>query len=312
MKFKVIFLKKKHIYYAVLTIIILILLLILLNSKKSTSTFNTITENKTIKADLTGDGNEDILYINTNKDKYYIQVNTKDTSLFLKPEISIPTVGTYYPYWPMKITLMDVNRNKIPEIFVQASDNNSPIKHIFIWDKNVFKDIYCSNDNILGFMDCRNNKTPKIISGNISNGIMSQTNYILINNELHNFSYTPEDNFLGKDSILSFIKYIQGLPRSEPYKPSEIFFPGVTGNDLSIIGKMAGDNSTYTFEDGLFMDTKWNKDGDVSEVKWVLNFKGNSNTNTSILKHYSISILLKATSNPNSSFYFKIKSITKE
>jgi hypothetical protein len=312
MKFRVLFLKKKNIYYTILAIIILVLLAILLISKKTATTFNTITNNKAIKADLTGDGAEDILYINTNKDKYYIQVNTKDNSLYLKPDMKMNTVGTYYSYWPMKVTLMDINRNKVPEIFVQASEKGVPVQHIFIWDKNDFKDIFCSSNNIIGFIDCKNNKTPKIISGNISNGTMTQVNYVLINNELYNFNLTAKDNFLGKNTILSFIKYVQGLPGSEPYKPSDIFYPGLTGKDLNPISKMTGGNITYGFEDGLFMDTKWNKDGEVSEVKWILNFKGTSNTDTSIIKPYKITLSLKATSNTDTNLNYKIQTVTVE
>ncbi|MBC8063168.1 MAG: VCBS repeat-containing protein [Clostridiaceae bacterium] len=312
MKLKIIFLKKKNIYYTMLAIIILILLTILLYTKKSTTTFSTITDNKTIKADLTGDGVEDILYINTNNDKYFVQVNTKNTSLYLKPNIKLNSIGTYSPFWPMKVTLLDVNRDKVPEIFIQSQEKGTSIQHVFVWNNNDFKNVFSSSNNIIGFMDCKNNKTPKIISENISNAKISQSNYVLINNDLHNFNFNFKDTFLGNDTILSFIKYVQDFPYSEPYKPSNIFFPGISGSDLSILGKLAGNNSAYAFQDGLFMDTKWNMDGDVTEVKWILNFKTTSNNDSSIVKTCKINLSLKATLKNDGINYYKIYAISTE
>jgi hypothetical protein len=312
MKLKVVFLKKKYIYYTVIAIIILILLAILLLTKKSITTFSTITKNKVIKADLTGDGIDDILYINTNEDKYYVQVTTKDNSLYLKPNTKLNSIGIYSSSWPMKVTLMDVNRDKVPEIFIQAQEKGTPIQHVFAWDNNDFKDIFSSSNNILGFTDCKNNKTPKIISEGLLNDQISQSNYVLVNKELHSFNFNTKGSFLGNDSILSFIKYVQGFPSTEPYKPANIFYSGLTGSDLAVIGKLAGNNNTYTFQDGLFMDTKWNADGDATEVKWILNFKATSNNDNNLVKVCTINLSLKATSKDDGNNYYKIYAISSE
>ena len=239
-------------------------------------------------------------------------MNTKDTSLYLKPNVKLNSVGTYSSFWPMKVTLMDVNRDKVPEIFIQAQEKGAPIQHIFIWNNNEFKDIFCSSNNIFGFVDCKNNKTPKIVSENILNGEISQSNYVLINKELHNFNFNSKDTFLGNDSILAFIKYVQGFPSSEPYKPANIFYPGLTGSDLSIIGKLAGNDINYTFQDGLFMDTKWDMDGEVSEVKWILNFKSISNNDKTIVKTAKISLFLKMASKTDATNHYKIYAISSE
>lgn len=310
MKFNVIFLKKKYIYYTILAVILIILLIIFLGTRKSISTtFNTITNNKAIRADLTGDGNEDILYINTNKDKYYIQVNTKDKSYYLNPDKNINTVGTYSEYWPMKITLMDVNRDKLPEIFVQASEKNVSIQHIFKWNGDSFKDVNFSKNNLLGFLDCQNNKTPKILSGNITSDAINLSYYVLVKDKLQKYEYTSKDNYYGKDSVLAFIKYIQGLPGSEGYKPNNIFYPGLTGNALDAIGKLASENNTYKFEDAVFMDSKWDKDGNISEIKWTLDFKGISNKDNKQIKPCTINLTLKACSDMKNSNSYKIQSI---
>lgn len=311
MKLKVLFLKKKYLYYTGLLLIIIILLAVFLGTKKTLNTFNTVTDNKSIFSDLTGDGKDDILYINTNKDKYYINVNTNDESFSLKPNDKLNSLGTYSSFWPMKITLMDINRNKQPEIFLQSSDNSAPLQHLFIWSNNTFKDIFCSSNNILGFVDCKNNRTPKLISANISKGTFTQNNYILINDELNSFNLNTKDNFLGRDTILLFIKYIESLPNGEAKKPVQLFYPGITGKELTPIGKMSAEKSKYVFQDGLFMDTSWNKDGDATEVSWTLNFQGISAA-SNVSSRYSIKINLKSTDDANSSNYFKINSISLE
>ncbi len=122
MKLQVIFFKKKYIYYTLAIIVfITIITFFLLFRKNSISTFNIVNETKMIQADLTGDGTKDILYIKTEIDKYYIQINSEDKSYYLEPSKKINTVGNYYPQWPMRLTLMDISRNKVPEIFTQAS-----------------------------------------------------------------------------------------------------------------------------------------------------------------------------------------------
>ena len=311
MKFRVLFLKKKYLYYTCLLLIIIVLLAVLIGTRKSINTFNTALNNKSILSDLNGDGKEDTIYINTEKNKYNVLVNTNAESIPLRTNQKINTLGDYSSYWPLKITLMDLNRNKQPEILLQSSVNSTPIQHLFIWSNNSFKDIYCSSNNILGFIDCKNNRTPKLISANLSKGIFTQNNYVLINEELNSFTLNLKDNFLGKDSILAFVNYIESLPQSEANKPTAIFYPGITGKELSPIGKISAESSKFVFQDGLFMDTSWNKDGDAIEASWTLNFRGISATNSDA-KHYSIKVSLKTTGNPSDNNYFKISNLLLE
>jgi hypothetical protein len=309
MKLRVLFLKKYHILYLAAIVLCASLIFSILTRDKSNFTFNLIVkESKGIKADLTGDGLEDILYIKTEKDKYYVQVNVGDKSYYLEPGRKLNTSGYFYTYWPMKVNLMDINRDKIPEIFVQASQKNKPIQHIFMWTGEDFKDIYCSNNNILGFIDIQSNKTPKLISGNILNSKINLTYFMYFNSNLQNFSYTDEI-LPGKDAVLSFIKYVETLPEGEAYMPAEIFYPGLTGKELAAIGKMCGENNIYSFQDAVFMDTKVDKGGEISEIRWTLNFKGLSRMIPEHAQNYSVNIKLKPDLNC-SDRCFKIYNIT--
>ncbi|MBC2579811.1 VCBS repeat-containing protein [Clostridium sp. DJ247] len=310
MKFRVIFLKKKYIYFVLLTFILIILLVILQLSKRYSSTFNNVSENKIIKADFNGDGKDDTLYVRRNNDKYDLAVKIKDRNFPINADKSSPPIGPYSSYWPMRITLMDVSRDKIPEIFIQSSSKDNSLQHIFIWNDGKFENIFSNSNNILGFIDCKNNKTPKVISGKLQNDTMWLSNYIFLNYKFKNYNYNSTNTFMGKDSICSFIKFIQGLPHSEEYKPTDIFSPNISSKNLSIIGKLSGENNTYSFQDALFMENKCNENGDVTEVLWTLNFRGISNTDKNIVKNYVLNLLLTPDENTKDNYYFKISSIS--
>lgn len=313
MKFRVIFLKKKHIYYSVLGLIIIILLIILLSTKKVAPSFNILVDNnKIFQADLTGDGKQDILYIKTEKDKYYMEVNDGQKNHYLEPDKKLPTVGLYDSYNPLKITLMDVTRDKVPEIFVQSSEKEHPVQHVFLWSEGKFKDIYCGSNNMMGFADCSNNKTPKFLTGKMTANKIELSNYIFMpdKKKLENFTFNYKDNYMGRDSIFSFIKYIEALPVSEANKPANIFYPGLSGQDISVIGKLSGENNTYTFLNCVFKDSKSDKNGDITEVLWTLNFKGVSNVNKDKAKNYTLNVLLKPSGKADENNLFKIYSIS--
>lgn len=311
MKFNVIFFKKKHLYYVIFFISLALLFIVFILSKQSVSTFNITTKNTVIKDhDVNGDGNNDIIYIKTNHDKYFIQINCKDKSYILKPNKLIKTMGSYKSYWPITVTLADVSRDKVNEIFIQSSQNDTPIQHMFIWDNNTFKDILSNYNNIIGLIDSHNNETPKIISANFFNGKIDFSNFILIRNKLKNYAADYKENFIGKDTVASFISKIQILDPDELKNENKIFYSDSWSTFIQIYNKLLKDNNTYTFEDASFKDTRYNKDGEISEVKWILNFKGISKSNINQLKNYSLDVTLRASDQDKENpYYFKISSL---
>jgi len=308
MKFRVIFLKKKSIIYFIIFFILLLLFSCFLLQNKNTTVLN-ITEENTIKEDLTGDGQEDILKIKTNNNKYYIEVNTKDKTFILEPDKNISTLGFFSESWPIKISLIDISRDKIPEIFVQSSYKENPLQHVFFWNGQKFENMYSNSNNILGFIDYSNNKTTKIVSGKIINSNIYFDNYIFLNYKFKSYNLQSTNSFMGKDSVMTFINFIQSLPNEEDKRPIDIFDPKISGKSLSKIGMLSGENKSYIFQDATFMDTRCDENGGVSELKWNLNFRGVSNLDKSIVKNYTITILLKPFKDSTQGFYFKISSI---
>ncbi len=311
MKFKVLFVKRKHIYYLVLTSIVFVFFVIFhsLKTKETYPTFSINLNNKAYKADLTGDGKEDMLYITTNNNKYYLQVTTQKDSLFLQPNKNIKTLGSYYPYWTLRVNLLDISRDKTPEIFIQTSEKNKPVQHIFIYNNQKFQNIFSSHNNVLGFIDCSNNKTPKLISGNISNGNFIFHNYILLQNKLEQFNYISDDTFMGKDTILSFINFVTTITKDSKIPEQQIFSPKINDTSMALVYALINADNTYVFQDAEFMDIKSNKAGEPSQIQWLLNFRGISNSNRDIIKNYTIKVTLKAFNNSKEIYYFKIDSL---
>ncbi|MDP4088540.1 MAG: VCBS repeat-containing protein [Bacillota bacterium] len=267
----------------------------------------TIKENTILKSDLTGDGREDTLYINTESDKYYLQINDGDRAYSILPDRKLNTLGHYYPYNPMKISLMDITRDKVPEVIVQAMEKGSPIQHIFSWNGFEFSDLFCSNNNIMGVIDSKNNRTPKLASGLLSVSSINLSCYMQLGMKFEKINYN--DNIPGKNEIVTFVNYIQSLPTGENNKPVDIFYPGITGSDLSLIGRLASDGKYYKFNDGFFTDTRFNKDGEATEYRWTINFKAVPIGKDGESDQISIVVKLKRSSEDEHPF--KIYSIAK-
>lgn len=309
MKLKIIFLKRKHIYYILFLACLAILFIVFIFSKNSVKTFNVSSGDTVIKDyDLNNDGSNDILYIKTNKGKYFVQVNCKNKSYILEPSKALNTMGSYKEYWPLTVTLADVSRDKTSEIFIQSSQNDAPIQHMFIWDNNNFKDVLSNYNNMVGFIDSHNNETPKIISANYYNGEINFSNFILVRNKMKSYNSDYPDNFIGRDTIASFISYIQNPQLKNAETFNKLFYPNYVDNFSSLFDKLVQDNA-YTFQDGNFIDTRYNNDGQILELKWTLNFKAISKTYNTKVKNSSLKITLKNSGDNNSPYNFKITDI---
>ncbi len=231
---------------------------------------------------------------------------SKGENFILKSKNKTNSLGNYYTYWPLRLTLLDASRDKLPEIFVQASKDGSPIQNVFMWKNNKFQNIISNSNNLLGFIDYHNNKTPKIILGNLNNTTTDLSNYIISKNNLVKYPANYSSNFLGKDSIMQFIKYVNSLPYNILYSPKEVFYPEVSSSITKTIDALCSFNATYYFQDGFFIDNNCDNDGKITSMKWVLNFKGISNLDNKIVKNYTMDLILKPYGNANTNYYFKI------
>lgn len=310
MRFNVFFLKIKHIYYIILAILLIVLFTIFILSKNSFQTFNIYTKDKPIKNyDVTGDNLKDNIYIKILNNKYFVTVTSQNKTYNLEPASKLNTLGNYKSYSPLKLILADISRDNVNEIFTQSSENNTSLQHLFVWDKAKFKDVLYTTNNIIGFIDIHNNKTPKIISSNFNNAPLIFSNYILVKNKIKPYYCNYNSNFIGKDTIYSFITYIQNLSSNTTEKPEGLFHESGKFSCYTAIDKLISSNRKYTFQDGSFSDTDYDKNGEISDVKWVLNFKSASKLIKEDCKSTSIRLSLKTIGDPSKQFYFKISSI---
>lgn len=312
MKFRVLFLKRKQIYYFLFIVVIFLLFgfSVMLKSRASYTTFTVGSHTKSYKKDLNGDGKEDVLYITLNKNKYYLQVNTENDSTYIEPNKNLPSLGNYSVYWPMRVKLVDITRDNIPEIFIQSSQNNKPIQHGFLYKNNDFKDIFCNYNNVLGFIDYSNNKTPKVVSGKISQGNFTFSNYILLQNKLEEYQYNAEEYFMGKNTILHLIGAITVSSPENIQPTGDIFDHKNYDNAMGNLIKLSTLGTNFIFQDATFIDTRSNKKGEPSQIEWILNFRGNPIKSSSELKNYTLKVNLKAFENSKENYYFKVFSIT--
>lgn len=311
MRLKKIILNNYYFYTFVSSVIFISILTIVFNYffRSSMEAFTVITDNKSIQEDLDGDGERDTLYIKKDDKNYYIQINMKNSNSFsLDPNKDLPTLGDSLNHWPLRASIIDVSRDNVKEIFLQASFHGKPIQHVFTLNEKNYSDVLYTSNNILGFVDSKNNKTPKIISANIANNQILFNSYIFIKGELKKFEYNYPENYVGCDTILSFISLVQGFPNEALTLPPYIY-QNISGNDINLLYQSANNGTSYTFQDGSFKDLSWDSKGLPHEIKWTLNFKSALLSDPKAVKSTIFDLILTKINNADGSFSYKITSV---
>lgn len=311
MRIKKIVLEAKY-FYSILIFLLVVCCLALslkyfLNS--SLDAFTVIDDNKAIHDDLDGDGRKDILYVKKDDKSYYIQVNlSTGESYSLNPCKDLPTLGDSVGHWPLKVSLLDITRDGSKEILVQSSFHGKPIQHLFILRANGYEDVFNSYNNIIGFADSKNNKTPKVVSAMINKDQSSYDSYIFIKDNFKKFDFNYPSNYMGSDAIGSFISLIQSFPNGSLTIPA-YFYHNISGKDLDLLYQVANCNTSYLFQDGIFKDLSWDSKGIPHEVKWTLNFRSTSLLDNKIVKTLSFDLILTKFLNNDGSYTYKITSL---
>ena len=269
----VLIIKKKHIKYLIISIIILLLGFIIFNqlfSSKTENVFAPIDNSNEYSSDLTGDGIKDILRVVSDEKYTDIKITSHNKIYTLSDLCKDNILLSNSSFWPSKIYIKNISRRKCPEIIVQGNKNNVNAQYIFTWENGSFKNIFYSENNILGILDSSSTRTPQCFSLNSSSGTSDLNSFMLINNECVDITKdckTPPD----LNNIISLIDIIQ-----KNYEVSEIpdiFTPEIPEEELALIWNLDKERNNYSFQDAFFYDESTDEKGRISKINWRLTFE---------------------------------------
>ncbi|NRS85933.1 hypothetical protein BD780_003158 [Clostridium tetanomorphum] len=275
-----------------------------LYSQSSENTFSKISYNTLKRIDLNGDKKNDILYIKVHNDNYYIQASVNNHNFSLQPEKSVKSLGKAQSN-PIQIYFNDLNNDNKLEIFTQSFYGKEPIQHVFLFTDSGFKDIFCSSNNVLGFINL--NKTlPKFITGKFENEFYFKS-YVLLENKLNELSYYPKEDFIGKKAITEFIKIMESISSIKKNNFRKLCHENISGKSIENINKILDEFDMYIYNNSNFMAKNISKDN--IETTWVIDFKGIS-FNNNVSNNCSIELKLrKSKDNLNKFKIYSIKEI---
>ena len=314
MNFNVLFIKIEHLYYFCLILILFILLFFFIKVNKQYNTDPTFSEKSSeekYELDLTGDGIKDNLYIINKNNNYSLNINTNSQSLIVAPDKTVSSYGNYSEYWPIKVTFLDINRDSIPEIFLQSCFNDVAGSSIIKYNasSHSFENIFFKNNNILGFLDTSNNKTPKLISANLSAKGMTINSYIFIKNKFQEFTYDQksDENFFCK-TLITKLTYFLTCKNKDSLDSllKDYTIEDLDSKSMKTLITLKEDETSFTFQDAYFIDVKSNDDGYPIEIEWYLSFSGKDVSNNDKITNYTYKVVAKG----NNDTSFKIVSIS--
>ena len=121
---KFIIIKKKTIIAIMLSILAISILFFCINYTKNISAFFTLSKpNHIYYYDLDGDGMKDELTISEINNYYEIKIETSNKDYILN--CSNINFLTICPYYDLKVNILDLSRDNIPEIILSNYYNNS-------------------------------------------------------------------------------------------------------------------------------------------------------------------------------------------
>lgn len=254
----------------------------------STSDIPTMTkpdDSNYIRKDLNGDGKEDVIYIVSKDNKYYLEALIDNQTYFFNEKRPLNTLGEYYDHSPISIHFADLSRNKLPEIIIQAKESDTSIQHIFTFYNNEFKDIFCSTNNILGVIDSNNSKTPKYISCNSSNIEESLTKNMLISDKPKNISY-ENINIKFLYETLSFLNTLI----EEKSINFDVLSENIHKEAASKLNVFLDTSNSYSLTDIFFIDTEWDKNSNPSHYNISVRYKKTDSKNLESLVKLNLEV----------------------
>ena len=299
---KFIVIKMNTLVTTIIGILVVFILFFYINFNENISVFLNLSKpNHIYYYDFDGDGKKDALTISEINNYYEIKIETSNKDYILN--CSNINFLTICPYYDLKVNILDLSRDNIPEIILSNYYNNSSQYCIFKWNGANFENIFCYNDNILGIINSNNSRTPFILKTNFLNNNNFSCNFI-DNNTIKEVT-ANNLNIYSLDEVSKFIDLIE-----YPYEPTElpdIFIPSISTDELKIFWNLDKYNYQYKFQSAYFYDNDWNDSGYPSSILWTLSFQKTNRNNTN---KPSKEILIHITTNIDYLNHYKISSIS--
>lgn len=295
-----------YIIYFLILFVFFSSLFLYFNEKEYISVFNYSSNNIYSDFDLDGDGTLDKLEILKESNKYIINIHSQNNVYTLQDSNNNKYLGDINSSFPIKISIIDLSRDNVPEIIIRTTLNSKPINYVFTFKDNNFINILKSEYNLIGLLDSNNNRTPSIYSLPSTKGDSSATAYMVINNDAKDITAIKK-KIPGLSIIQEFIDYVE-----YPYELNnapDIFAPTISKDELSILWDLNKNINRFNFQSGYFYDYKWNNNGDFYGLIIELSFNQVDKKNASALEK---EMLLYLTIEYDSYNQLKITSLIKK
>ncbi|MBZ4664028.1 MAG: repeat-containing protein [Caloramator sp.] len=259
MNLRIYVIKRKHLIWAAIILAVIIIAAIIIASRGTNETINNIGSQYTIKDDINNDGKIDSIIINVDKktNEYGVSIAMSDgKGYIIEADKTIKTLGYYSEDWPMHITVDDIDNDKIKEIVIQSKDKTGSILGMYKFNNDKFEKMASGRYSIYGLIKHPASSNNFVLLGTRNNNGMNYNLFIAKEGKLTPVLSTLNNLTLGKDTIASFIEYVEK-------KEVEAF------NQI-IDNKLTSTIQSGNFEDAKLSEVKYNKDGMPTEITYLV------------------------------------------
>jgi hypothetical protein len=211
MNLKIYILKKKQLVWSAIIFAVIIAAIIIFVSIRAAQTMNFLTIPNSYKADINNDGKVDSIIVKTDsptKD-YVVNVICSDENGYeLEPDSVIKTLGKVSETTPINITFKDIDSDKQEEIFIQASDKNGPILHVYKYKNGNIERLASGRYFMYGHISNTNNKSDILVLASRKDNTMKYSYLKSDGNGLIPYSADSSLN-LGIDKISSLLNTVE-------------------------------------------------------------------------------------------------------
>lgn len=301
MKFRILFIKKETLYIITFALLISILFSIYILTKPTEESSSYVGNlNDSISLDVNGDGKkEELSKVNDGDDVgILIKYDNKEECLDKLSKTSY--------FKSMDLFFCDLTRNTIPEVIINVHNKSNSKIEIFSSSEDKMNKIFSKAGNIVGISNSTNNRTPLLTIGEKKDNSLTLSTYLLINGEEKKLNINS-DHIFGKDTITSLISYIENMYYENTPMDLSLISHDFRGESYNAFESF-DDTTHLIFDKGSFSDLKYNKDGELSSIKWCLSFHTKEDSSNSTL--YTFDIILDLDDKITSPYCYKIKLIS--